>query len=130
MNVKELKELAERWDHAARGSMTSANAAWAMYKAIMALPDDPPADHQDLLKMARVFLSNFPDSTPGTPLALSVINRFGKKEPRKAECFALMDGDKFQACGLKSREEAEKFREKYYPSKDVWIARVIATEEV
>lgn len=131
VNVKELKKLAEKWDHSARGSMTNANAAWAMYKAIMALPDDPPADHQDLVEMARDGIKeNTFHVEHMQKLANAVIDRFGKKEPRKVECFAIICDGKVVSNGFVSREEVQAYKERYYKEKGYWIAKVIATEEV
>lgn len=67
MNTKELKYLA-------------INRAYGkLADAIMALPDDPHQEHEDLVKMAREYLRRLPHAT-GAPLAEAVIARLDKRE--------------------------------------------------
>lgn len=125
MNVKELKKLAEEWGNTSVGSVQSADAAWAMYQAIMALPDDP---HQDLVEMARSYIAHTGDLGFGRGLASAVIDRFGKREPRKVEKLVVMRGD-LVAISNFDEEHARKFVREH-PGEGYWLARLTGTEEV
>lgn len=119
MNVKELKKLVPSW---VNNQVTDA----AILDAIMALPDDPQAEHEDLVSLAYKY--HQVGGAYGSGLASAVIERFGKKEPRKVVAKSvLMLGDlvyddemsEVQACEYISKRPGEGF----------WIGTLTVTEQ-
>ena len=130
--INKLKELARAWDNAPRGTAAESNGAYKMFEAIMALPDDPPADHQDLVEMARAILKiDHLLFTDARILANAVIDRFVKKEPRKVEKWMVMNRD--IVCGVYDTKTIADEKSKEWTVNhggSYWIAKIIATEEV
>lgn len=142
MNVKELKKLARDWVGATPRSGLEIAAAQAMNDAIMALPDDYQlvdvnkviGDHQDLVEMAQKVTTQIKNvgfaTTSAEDLAHIIIDRFGKREPRKVEMWVISLRGKTVVSNFESREQAVKFIKEHGYSNEYRIARLTGTEEV
>ena len=139
MNVKELKKLASEW---LDDLITDAD----LYQAIMDFHDDPQAEHEDLVGMAREAMQygNHVSVTNGTEafklvdesyfsltenLSRAVIERFGKREPRKVDLWAAMLKPTFIYDTFTEIEDAQAFIKDNH-GRGYWLARLTGTEEV
>lgn len=137
MNVKEMKKLAGDWMATYPGTKLYTVSAKAMHDAIVALPDDYQLvdvnkvieGHQDLVEMAEALPSfGYDRRSEAMRLARAVIERFGKREPRRFDVWAVIKGGEYYY-GFSKEEQARAFLKEAADS-DLRLARLTGTEEV